>query len=280
MNRKITYALVFSVILFTIVPLISAVETAIGVETLPDHQVTLNILNPNTGDAYKSIEGTSNAEGIATLTYTSSSTQNVNIYAIIRNKEGKIVLTKSFESLSTGNAIALKVLTITTTTSPVKAPNVTANETLKNSTPSVNLTPNLTITQNATNLSATNLSASQTASSYSFGSTFTSIWKVLVSYGYIIGIIIILILIVLLIIKFWPNIRRKIDERRTLSRTKEKDAEKDLDAGSPRELLNAEKKLKQLEAEISSIKNKNRRIIEAERKFDDAKRELERLRRE
>ncbi len=273
MKTKITYAVVLSVILLTILPLVAAVETAIGVETLRNHQVTLNILNPNTGDAYKSLEGTSNAEGIATLTYTSSSNQNINIYAIIRNSEGKIVLTKSFESLSTGNAIVLKVLGTTTTAPPVTTPNLTVNETPKNTTP-INLTQNLTITQNATNLSTTS------ASSYSLGSTFTSIWKTLITYGYIIGIIIILILLVLLIIKFWPNIRRKIDERQALPRTKEKSSEKDTDAGSPRELLNAEKKLKQLQQEIDGIKNKNRRIIEAERKFEDAKRELERLRRE
>ncbi len=273
MEKKIAYALLFSVLILLIFPFVSAVETPIGVETLPNHQVMLNILNPNTGDAIKSLEGNSSADGLVTLTYTSTSSQNVNIYAIIRNSNGKIVLTKQFDGLSTGSALSLKILVAGTAPVVTTTPNVTVNDTPKNITP-VNLTQNLTAIKNNSNLSVTN------TSSYSFGTTLTNVWNTLKGYALIIGIIIVLILLALILFKYWPNIQRKLDERKVLSKTKEKTIEKESSFGSTKELSNAERKLRQLQEEIDNIKNKNRRISEAERKFEDARRELERLRRE
>ncbi len=278
MKSKVLYRLVFSIILLLIIPLVVAVDTPIGVETLPSHQVTLNILNPNNGDVYKSLEGNSSSEGIVSLTYTSSTNQKINIYAIIRSSVGKIVLTKSFEDISTGSATTLKVLA----NAPVVTPPITPTplvETPKNITPTVNVTPNVTIT-NTTNTTATN--ASSNNSSFGLGSALSSFWNTIVGYAYILGTIIVILLLAFLLHRYWPDIKIKIDERRANSSKREKvrDKEKDLDLGSPKELINAEKKLKQLQEEIDGIKNKNRKVAEAERKFDEAKRELDRLKRD
>lgn len=280
MKAKATYALFLSVTILLMFPFVAALETPIIVETLPNHQVTVNVLNPSTGDAHKSLEGNTNAAGSVTLTYASNSNQKLNFYVIVRTGEGKIVLTKQFEGYETGTTVTLKVTVDTPKTTAITTtnitPNATANETPKNTTP-VNLTQNLTRTQNATDISATSTAVGTSSSA------FASIWDSIVSYRYIISIIIILILLALIIIKFWSSVKRKIDERRAFLKSsgfKEKVSEKDLDKGSPRELLNAERKLRQLQEEIDTIKNKNRRILEAERKYEEAKREFERLRRE
>lgn len=269
-RKRFQIMLVFALILL-LAPLSAAVDTSIGVETLPGHHVTLNILNAKTDDLYKSLEGNASTSGIATFTYTSSSTQDINIYAIIRNENGKIVLTKQFTGMTTGNAITLKVVDETKKPAASNSPasNLTVNNSPQNNTPS-NLSVNIT-SKNDTNITSN-------ATSFNFGSAISGFWNSILGYIYLIIIILVILALAFLIYRFWPSISNKLKSMK--SSAPSKNSNEDLDLGSSKELMHAEKRLKQLEEEIYKIKNKNKRIAEAERKFEEAKRELEKVKKE
>ncbi|MBM3232812.1 ATP synthase F0 subunit B [Candidatus Pacearchaeota archaeon] len=272
-SKKFQIMLVFSLILL-VMPLVSAVETSIGVETLPGHHVTLNILNAKTDDLYKSLEGNASTSGIASFTYTSSSTRDINIYTIIRNENGKIVLTKKFTGMTTGNAITLKVIDETNklAASSPPAPNLTVNNSPQNNTP-VNLSVNITA-KNDTNVTS---NVTSNATSFNFESAASGLWNNILGYSYIILIVVIVLALAFLIYWFWPTISSKL---KSIKPTQFAKTGNNFDTGESKELIHAERKLKQLEEEIYKIKNRGKRIAEAERKFEEAKRELERVKKE
>jgi len=243
-----------------LISLASATSTQITVLTIPNAEVTINILNSN----YESLQSfvvNASSSGQATATTTVDSSSMI-ISIIIRDFGSIVKGPKKFEGYSTGSPIVIDMTDTTTTTTPPPAttPNTTTTTTTTNTT--TTNTTNTTTTPPAT----TNTTTTTTNSTKNNSSMLGYLSKSLSSLGsgiknnyiYILiglGAIIIIIVIIFIIKKFWGKIHLGKDPE-------------------DKEIVETEKKVKYLQREVDIIKARKSRLQELNKKFKNLQKEL------
>ena len=272
-NKMKTQKLLLLALLFSVafMPLIMADDTTIIVKTLPNHtyDVLLTILNANNPDAMPfSVENDTNSDG--TLTYVYSSATQTIIFSVTAWLNGTIAGKRIFNTTvyHTGGSIVLDLFGVDNNpVSPPPAPiNLTANVT------------NNTIILNST-INITNGNQTVILNPKSSNSLFSKInWgKILMWIGIIIGAIIVIVLIIFGIIILIRKIKSMPSSMGESKKSKGDVAV--ISNKMEKELVEAERKIKEAQETIDFIKNKKSKVSEAERRFEEAKKELERLRR-
>jgi hypothetical protein len=143
MGKRITILGLF--LLLAIMPLAFA-STNINVKATPGNDIVVNVLNPSTGDLYQSVNGTADANGLATMVADIDS-GNINLYVIARN-QGSIVIAKEFDGYRAGAILTLD-LTQTApkpTPTPTPTPVVNKTNTTSTTTPAANTSINTSAT--------------------------------------------------------------------------------------------------------------------------------------
>lgn len=292
--KKLTLAL-FGLILL-LLPLILA--TDINIHSRTGNEITINILNPETGDALAApAVGTTDANGDVKLTF-DVSRSIVNLYIIDRH-EGMIVRKKSMTGISTSSgAIIVDMLATTpanTTTSTAPAVTNTTpvatntTETITTTAENTTLTPTPTDTASSTIPAAepspqttetTTNENSNSISGFSISSLVPSINKKVMGFTFLIIVVIALIVFVLIyVVK-----KRPLDIINLLI---PKNSKQEKLVFHDRILRDAERRLRSAQEEISRIKMHNERLArirvhhqkvkEAEERFLQAKEELNRI---
>ncbi len=267
-------------LLICLIILSNVLATDITIKTRPSREVTLNIINPTTEDLIKSIEGTSDKEGKAYMNF--SVEKAIVDLAVIVRFDGKITSFKKFTGYSTSGPISIDlttppIITLNLTNSSQNNQTENKNETLVQPinpiANQVNNSNNTAEIIESSNLSAINSSVSG-FSIFDITNPIKSVISSKITY-YIIGglfAVAILVFIMKLIIvkrrsgefggfKPWPRISGHSDY--TIK---------------DRQLLEAERKIKQAQEELEAIKQRKRKLVEAEARYEEAKRELEKAR--
>ncbi len=254
-----------------VVPMVAADDqTSILVHTLTDHNVTVNVIDPKNGDALDMLNNNSDANGDSSLVYTSASRRDISLYILVR-KEGKIILTKQVDDITTGATVnveilypkpaAPKVVNVTNSTSA----NTTSVNTSVNSTPAhvVNATPVPIIDSSNENTTKITGKASFDLSSFP-------------TYGYYIIAAAIIAGLLFMLNKngFFSSLSLPSFSQASTKGplTPPKQTFKDS------ELAAAERKIKDAASELQRIKEKRMKEIDAQKKFEEAKRALEKAR--
>lgn len=234
-----------------LISLASATSTQITVLTIPNAEVTINILNSN----YESLQSfvvNASSSGQATATTTVDSSSMI-ISIIIRDFGSIVKGPKKFEGYSTGSPIVIDMTDTTTTTTPPPAttPNTTTTTTTTNTTTTNTTNTTTTTTTNSTKNNSSMLGYLSKSLS-SLGSGIKN------NYIYILiglGAIIIIIVIIFIIKKFWGKIHLGKDPE-------------------DKEIVETEKKVKYLQREVDIIKARKSRLQELNKKFKNLQKEL------
>lgn len=265
----------FAVVLFALVvlPLVSADDTVINVQTFAGHTGVINVLDTTTLDALRTFEANATEAGMMSVTFSSGSRQ-INISILIRSQEGKIVRKMEYGPYATGSPLSFDLRT--DPNAPKPAPVVT---------PPVVVTPPAPVVQNVTNkTSVSKITGSATNNSSSFSFKLPSWNADYTKYAYYALYGIVAIVVIWLLIKFAPGIFSKMRGIRApagpVIAGKSTADNYRYNTKMNKELEDAERKIKEAQAEIARIRNRGSRVSEAEKKFEEAKRELERARRE
>lgn len=271
MVKKLFYALLL-VSLIAIIPAVFAEDTPITVTTYPNHTVTINVLDPSSGDAYAVLTNKSDESGSVTLTFVSGGRKEIDLYFLIR-KDGKIILSqKDSGSYVTGNAISFDLRTPEPAPTPAPTPapvveNTTVAENTSDSAPQEEIIDDSVSVEETQN----NASAEAKVTGSAISSGLKNLSK---SIYYIIGGVILAGLVVLLILK--RNSLGSLVPKRS-SNTYYPSARVEL---NDKELLAAETRIKQVEEQINNMKARNQKKVDAQRKFEEAKRELDKIKSE
>jgi len=267
MKREVGF--VFLALMFVIVAMqsVSAVETQITIYTYIGHSAMVNILDPSSGDALQSFQTNKTDSGNIVVTY-SSGTRTVDIAIIIRNNEGKIARNQKFTGYTTGSPLSFDLRPDPNAVAPTPV------------VPVVNVTPVVPVV-NITNVtSASNLNLSKTNSSSSWKMPSLSFkWdaKYTKYIYYTLGGIV-LIVVIFFLVKFMPKIISSMPRVPAGPVVGKSTAESyRYNTKTDKQLADAERKIREAQADIDKIRNKKRIVSEAERKFQEAKRELDRV---
>jgi hypothetical protein len=234
-----------------LISLASATTTQITVLTIPDAEVTINVLNLDY-DALQSFIVNASSSGQATATSTVD-LSSIIISVVIRNYGSIIKGPKKFEGYSSGSPIVLDMTDSTPATTPPIT--VLATAPLDTTPPAANTTPPATpATTPPAAQNTTNTSSSSSAFSYlsSVGSGIKNNYIYIII---VIGIIVIIIVIIFIIKKSWGKIQLG------------KDPEE-------KEIIETEKKVKYLQKEVEIMRNRKSRLEEVNKKFKDLQKEL------
>ncbi len=257
---------ILAIMVLLLIPSVFATTTTINVVTEPFHDVTLNVLEPTSLDALQTIEKKADNSGLMTTAYASGHSQLA--FSVIIRKDGKIVVKKSFDKMTTGGSITLDAKAETT---PVVTPPAPVVNTTPAANPIVNNVSNSTNQSNITGNAVSGPESNKTSWTNSFSS------KTLAKIGYYaIGLV---VLVILIIIIYW--IIGKIKENRHSIRKPSVPWGHQYNASegtSDRDLAQAERKIREAQAEIDRIRNKKAQMIDARRRFEEARRDLERFR--
>jgi hypothetical protein len=278
-EKILCFTLLFSLILIMQSNVVLAGETTITIPMIKDYNmsVVFNVNDPLEAITIETIRTYSNFEDNVVFTFsTDKSKVDFHVLAFL---SGNIIKSKKFEGYSPGGSIKLDLLDIdpsystssqtdatkntqTITGSVVEDGNNTQN--IANSNDSLIIDDNLNQTSDNGPLSNINWKK-------------TGLWA-----GYILGGLIVLALLFFVIRFLIKKIRWKRDLRGDIqvdsslggSKHERKLSEEELD----RELSDAERKIKEAENEIGSIKERRRQISQAQRRYEESRAELERLR--
>jgi len=286
MVRKIgvKLSIVFILILF-LIPFVFSLRTLVYVkEVTPGYGVTVNVLDPNSGDAIASVIGVANSAGEAELNF-SSEKSTVDLFVIIRHL-GKIVQTKKFTGYSTANPIMVGIgePKPIVTTPPVNNTPAPIVNTTTAPTPPVNNTLPIS---NAVSSSASNKTKTNSSISMFFtgikdlgSSIFSKIpWKIILYV--VLGIVVIAVLVFVFIFakdKFKDKYSHRGGSGIAPKVYFGSKSTPGISSGEERALRAAEEKIKSAQEEINMIRHRKEKIKEAERRLEQDKRELEKLR--
>jgi hypothetical protein len=278
MEKRILLTL-FLVALF-LAPIITASTTEITVKTKSDHKLLVTILQ--SGEVYSVIQSFAPYKNTGTLgqvKYTlTTSEKSVNIKLDLIAKDGTGVLNKNLEDVPTGEPIFINLfpgnVTFTTGNSVTGGVANTANTTpisaASNTTNSTNETTQTAkiaapVLNDKINTSKSNFSISGYVSQLYKNNLKTILYIII-----IIGIIIAILIVVFIV--------RKLPRRNTDHYITRHKPESTPSSSNP-SLIQAERKLKEAQQQIESIKRRNDEIRDAERKLHEDSIRLEKLKR-
>ncbi|HLC31995.1 MAG TPA: hypothetical protein VJK51_04990 [Candidatus Nanoarchaeia archaeon] len=257
--RSVVFGIIFFVL---VISFVSAVETTIVVTAAPAHKIGLVVTVPDTGEVrqvfvFKEADST----GKARFQYISESDQDLGFFVIVK-KGSEEVLRKEFLNYDTGEEIMLEVSVPGVESVPVVN---TTNTTTSASVPAVSESNDSVSSNVSSSASAAPITGEvvSEASGLFDSINFTYVW-----YG-LGGLVVVALL-------FFGG-KFYLDSRGTY-KPQAPSAWNPSRRGLDRELLSTEKKLKQAAVELEALKNKQNRMRDAERKFEEAKKELERAR--
>ncbi len=266
--------LIFIISLAFVVPLVLA--TDVTIKAPADHTVTVTVLTPGEGYGYiSSFTQETGARGEAKGNFTAS-IPKVDVAVLLRFNGEKVSYTRygpfdvskpifidlngnSTSSSSTETNVSIAIVNVTVGATE------TTNTTSNSSKPATNLSVVVKETENETQDTRANKSISALA--VSNNNSILSNKMIFISLG-----------IVLVIVIFFFVFRMKgTGKGRDVGawfyhREVSRDGYR-----SDKDLATVEKKLKETHDEINKIKNRNERLSEAEKKFEEARRELDRL---
>lgn len=244
----------------------ATVDTTITVFSGTGQTIQLNVLDRYGESVYVFNETQTDSAGKASFTYTSGSRDAINFSVIARGSSGNIIKMKKFGGYFSGDLIALDMTTSSSApTTPV------ANTT----TTTVANTTNTTSTIPVVNTTNTTTAATTTSTDNGPGIFAKSKDFIVAKWIWIVGVLVALIVIYVLI-RLAPLIKRKID---SMPKAPSPVVDSRPKSRIESQLLEAERKIKQAQAEIDALKNREGKVKEAERRFEEAKRELERAKR-
>lgn len=278
MRRGISFFLMFVLAL----SFVSAIDTQITLKVNPNAEVKLNILNPESLQAYQVFYLNSSETGVASATFSG----DVSIVAVsfVVWKEGKIVKyvkASDYGNFSTSSSINIDTLQEINTASTVNTTNTTVveNTTVQNVSSSVNRTSDSTNSlptgKSIDNANETN------KSSFVFdvyekvkGVNYMAILKVV---GYVVGAVFIIGVILLIVFK----VKSRSGYAREFKVRGAEFASGSKDRGlseAEKKICHAQEEIKCAQEEINKIRNRKTEVRQAEEKFLQAKNDLEKLR--
>jgi len=268
MKEGIILLIAFLAILPVLSIVSASVDTTITVQSGAGQTISLNIIDPSSGDLVYSFNDTATDNaGKVYLTYTSGSRTAINFSVIVRGSSGNIIKMKKFGGYLAGDIILLETRDNAPPATTTPAPVVNTTTTTPAATTNTSTTPATTTTTTTNSTSGPNIFSKSLTKSKDF---IVAQWIWIVS-------IIVAIIVIYVIIRLWPLIKHKID-----SMPKAPTSSNIIDRPKSRieaQLYEAEKKIKQAQAEINELRNKDSKVKDAERKFEEAKRELEKAKR-
>ncbi len=274
MVKKFIFSLIILIIAFN---LVAAVDTNIKIKTLPNHQVSIFILEPNqVFNSLGSFHFDSDSEGYVTAKYTSSEVREIDLLINVK-KENTKVFSEKFEGYKTGTPISIRI--------DNEAKDGHYNNP-SNSTKELNQTNSTSDKKEAVkeesqpkeklNISNNQPTTGQVISNG--GSSYFS-W----AFYSIMGVILIGIVIVVFVWKF-SDFRSGLDSPSHpkglppgASFKGEKVDHQQVNLSSNKDVLKLEKRLEEAQREIRILKGKDK-IREVEKRLDEDRRELDKLR--
>lgn len=243
---------------------VSAVDTPISVITLSNHNITINILNPISGDALYTIEGSSKDDGNAYLSLVTNNIQDVNAFVIVRNSYGKIIKTKEFNGLTTGRSFTFNMKEEDPKPVSLLISNITLNNTVNVSK------QNDSILNDSNKNDSTNLSLEKKDKVNSVSGSAVS--GLNGDTGLIIGIVVVVIILLVVLFYVWKKYGK--GDVGTISKpAKVGSGERDSD----KRLKQTQRELEEAQREINRLKNRDK-ISNIERRIEEERKEIERLR--
>ena len=249
--------------IFFVLPAVSAVDSNLEIHTLPIYDVSVFILDP--GDKYYSLQSIKPSrtgfDGIARVNF-STNFSEVGIKLIIK-KNGEVVFSERLPNQNTGGLIKLYVLINETdefkTPPPVQAAELT--------------TENESINGIKNNKSANESSVDETKTTKTAKTTGFAVSNVkeLLSKTNIYFILIVAFVLVFIIVLLAFRKKVKWLHKEYYSNDKPPTILYD------KQLEALERRVKQTQNEINELKNRSRMKFEAQRKFEEAKKELEKF---
>ncbi len=277
---------VFFIVLLSlaVLPGVFAVNTIVNLDSdKPDHNVTLNVLDPNDLDSITQVMNNTDSSGDAVFVFELNSKRDISFSVLIR-KNGKIVSQKQFDNYVSGEVIDLELKDGPKPSAPkiVEVKNISnvssVNESSKkaeNST-SKDSAVNVTASIDKENESKKNTEEQKITGSVSVsGAAFKSKYLY-----YILGVIVIAAAVFFVmrakktLFSFSSPFSFTSASNSSGAGSKEKAS-----VIKDRELADAERKIKEAQEEIRKIRERSSKVAEAERKFNEAKKELDRLKR-
>ncbi len=268
---------VFLLALFLSFGIVSAVDTEITVQTLPEHSVDIYILQPDEEySLIKDFHVSSNKSGVASATF-SSDVSEFEVKVLVRKGNTQIVNERFNDTFSAGESVSLELYPEWyITQKEIEAQRLTASSNSTNNSAEILADTNATENNSAENeTEEANISESD-GKTFSFGGFaifgeggFLS--KKVIYYS--IGSIVSLVVLFLVILQVMKMIRKKKDMERYGYVREDSNAE----------LRDAERKIKEAQEEIAKVKGKNsltekeKRIMDVKKKLAEDQKELMRL---
>ena len=281
--NKVVCILISLLIVLLVLPMVVAKSTEINVKTLPYHDVLLVILEPTEQyQLIESINSFSYNEGIAKATHTSEKNE-IGIRIIVKSSD-QTVFSERFDNYETGKTLYFVLLEdeVSGGYEPFEGINEKDSESEENTTEE----SNSTALENNNELEGDVEETKEEADSKSVtGQTITenknkkglSLSDFPKYIYYIIGAVILVGLIGLLVLK--SLISGKPPHIQFLNFKKDKSNVPSFNVSSmEKELLKAERKLREAQVEINRLKNRDK-IVVAEKKLEEDRKELEKLKR-
>ncbi|MEK6945873.1 MAG: hypothetical protein AABW63_03705 [Nanoarchaeota archaeon] len=268
-------SIIFLFLVLTSVYFVSADSTTVNIQTFSNHDVMVSAIQPGSlYDLIESIHGTSDAEGKFSGTLEINNTDSIDLKVWIK-KDNEVIVLKRFDDYAVGTIINLEAYP-DSYVKPVTVDTSTTNVT--NVTPEVNISNQITTSNNSSASPQPGLTGFSTSENTNKG--FFSSQSLYFFIG-LIAIVGIFFLGVLFLKKrgsryepreetHGPNVRKLSD---FLEERKHR-----MNENYGASLQDAEKKLKEAQAEINRLKNSGK-IEEAKRKLVADEKELMRLRR-
>ena len=262
-----------------VLPFASAIDTQINVKTLPEHKVSIFVLDP--GETYKLLDSyhiNSDTSGIVSAKYSGIESEiKVNVKI---TKDGKTVIFEKFEDeFRAGESLYLKVIPGNISTNYIEddkakeAENNETGNTTQNTQPT-QPTINATNSTQDDNETTTSSSTSSKKSGISGSAVFSEIKKYTKVY-YILGIVLIVGVVIFFILRSGV-IGKMASGFGNNKLSSNYDYEPIKYNFKDTEVENLENKMKSIQAEINRIKNQ-KKIQEAEKKLEEDRRRLEKL---
>ncbi len=258
-----------------------ALKTVITLTTsYYDHNITINVMDVlKEGNVLANLNNASDSNGIATFIFDTEGKKDMSIYTIVR-KNGKIVATKQFDDLVSGEPIDLELKEIKKVAASASTPPKNEgiqNTTLQNKSQTTN---NTSVGQNSKNITEENKTTvkKEDAEKITGAVSAESSFNISSAIYYILGAIAIVVIAAFVFKRAKPYFSFTNQIKDSSSAVGGKGLKK-TPIIKDKELAVAEKKIKEAEEEIQKIKERNTRIVNAEKRFEEAQRELDKLRR-
>lgn len=278
------YLFATCILILLIVPSIFAASQEINIRSIKNHSISIIVLA--SGETYNRLEGFIKNTGNGNLTFTGSySVNEIDIIATLFRKDGSR-LTEKFTNLKVGEPVTINLIpgdVKLITASELAAIAAESTATLNISTLPINetLTPVQTNTPSQP-IPAETTSNPETKKSSSFFTGFavqniSSSLKPAMVY-FIIAIIVIVLILVLLWIFLRIHKRKSNQNFKVVKYSEMMPSYESKESSESSELSVAEEKIKSAQEELEKIKNRQKSIFEAERKVQEDRKELNRLR--